>query len=55
MAAKKNDKQGHKLFLIGMAIFALGGFLSYGVVLFFGALMMIASFLPASGKTDDPL
>jgi membrane-bound ClpP family serine protease len=52
---KKRDREGSKLFILGVAFFAIGAFFSYGIVLFFGAGMMIAGILPPSGNNDDPI
>mgnify|MGYP000035316923 CR=1 FL=1 len=52
---KKNDREGGKLFVVGLAFFAIGAFFSYGLVLFFGVIMMAAGILPPTGKNDDPI
>ena len=54
MGKKKNDREGGKLFIMGVAIFAVGAFFGYGIVLFFGAAMMVAGILPPAGDKNDP-
>ena len=53
--AKNKDREGGKLFVVGMGFFAIGAFFNYGLVLFFGAAMMVAGILPPTGKEDDPI
>jgi membrane-bound ClpP family serine protease len=55
MGKKKNDKEGGKLFVVGVAFFMLGSIMSYGIVLLFGVILMVAGMLPPSGKHDDPI
>ena len=53
--AKVKDKEGGKLFIVGVSIFAVGIFFGYGIVYFAGAAMMVAGILPPSGRENDPL
>lgn len=53
MGKNKNDSVA--LFAIGTTIFGIGLFFSYGIGIFFGAVMMIAGMLPPSGDKNDPV
>ncbi len=53
--AKKRNKDSAALLAIGTAIFGVGLFLSYGMVIFTGAVVMFAGLLPPSEKEDDSL
>jgi hypothetical protein len=49
------NSESKKLFILGLAFVAIGGFLSYGIVIFAGAALIAASLLPPSGRDHDPL
>jgi membrane-bound ClpP family serine protease len=53
--AKKRNKESAGLIAFGMAFLGVGLFLSYGIVMFAGVVMMVAGLLPATGKEDDPI
>ncbi len=51
MAKKKNDSVA--LILSGAVVFALGAFVGYGIVIFAGAMVMIAGLLPQSKNEQE--
>jgi len=53
--AKKKNNDSVKLVSFGLAVFAVGAFFSYGIVMFAGVALFIAGWLPATKDEHDPL
>lgn len=53
--ARKRNKESAGLIAFGTAFLGVGLFLSYGIVMFAGIVMMVAGLLPATEKKDGPV
>ncbi len=51
MKKQRNNSIG--LFSIGTVIFGLGLFVSYGIAIFIGLIMMVAGLLPPTAKETE--
>lgn len=50
---QKKSNESKKLFITGIGFFVVGAFFSYGIMVFFGAVLMIAGVLPPSNKETE--